>query len=109
MAIAAAAAVPDLISGVIAVGGFLPVVPGWQPPLVPLDGLPILLVDDSVITPPSDVLAGKALATTLSEWGGDVTRVETPAPLEIVPAAPLARWLGKRTPRIGAVDAVDAE
>ncbi len=45
MALAAAAAVPDLLSGVVAINGALPVVPGWEPPLAPLDGLPILLVN----------------------------------------------------------------
>ncbi|MEZ4626096.1 MAG: hypothetical protein R2843_15200 [Thermomicrobiales bacterium] len=41
MALGAAAAVPDLLSGVIAIEACLPVVGGWTPPLAPLDGLPI--------------------------------------------------------------------
>lgn len=99
MAIAAAAAVPDLLSGVIAVGGFLPVVPGWEPPLVPLDGLPVLLVDDLSAPPPPDVLAGETLAATLREWGAGVDRVEAPDPLTTVPREPMARWLRDRSPR----------
>lgn len=99
MAIAAAAAVPDLVSGVIAIGGFLPDVPGWEPPLVPLDGLPILLIDDPAVTPPADVLAGDALVAKLREWGADVTRVEVPAPLDTVPAGTLSRWMTSRSPR----------
>ncbi len=51
MALAAAAAVPDLLSGVIAIDGCLPVVPGWTPPLAPLDGLPILLLGSAGACP----------------------------------------------------------
>jgi pimeloyl-ACP methyl ester carboxylesterase len=92
MAIATAAAVPDLLSGVIAVNGFLPIVPGWAPPLAPLDGLPLLLVDPSAAPPETDgVLAGEALATTLTAWGGMVTRREAPA--GAIPAEAMASWL----------------
>jgi pimeloyl-ACP methyl ester carboxylesterase len=99
MAISAAAAVPDLLSGVIAVGGFLPNVPGWQPPLVPLDGLPILLIEDPATPPPPDVLAGDALATTLRDWGARATREEAPDPLTTIPREPMARWMASLAPR----------
>ena len=46
MALGAALAVPDLISGVIAVDGALPIVPGWDPPLAELNQLPVLLLGD---------------------------------------------------------------
>ena len=50
------------------------------------------------------VRACDALAQTLRDWGGDVTRVEAPAPLETVPGAALSRWMAGRAPRTGAVD-----
>lgn len=69
MALAAAAAVPDLLSGIIAIGGTSPIVPGWEPPLAPLDGLPMLLIvpgENPVETP--GVLVGEMLGKTLSYW-----------------------------------------
>lgn len=104
MAIAAAAAVPDLLSGVIAVGGFLPDVPGWDPPLAPLDGLPVLLIDDPVATPPAAVLAGEPLAETLRAWGGRVTRTAAADPLRTVPGDAMSRWLAAQAPRRRLVD-----
>ncbi|CAN0381583.1 unnamed protein product, partial [Phaeothamnion confervicola] len=75
MALGTAAVVPDLLSGVIAIGGAFPLVPGWEPPLAPLDGLPILLVDPpQPVTDRPDVLVGDSLATTLRGWGAEVTR-----------------------------------
>ena len=75
MALAAALAVPDLLSGVIAIDAFLPIVPGWEPPLAPLEGLPILLVEHSPSAEPAGVLAGQRLADQLTEWGATVTRL----------------------------------
>ena len=63
MALAAAAAVPDLVSGVIAVDARLPIVPGWEPPLAPLDGLPILQLDVAGRKPVPGVLLGDELAS----------------------------------------------
>lgn len=99
MAIAAAAAVPDLLSGVIAVDGFLPIVPGWEPPLAPLDGLPILLIDDPATPPPDDVLGGERLVETLRGWGADITRVTIPDPIATVPAGAMSHWMAARTVR----------
>lgn len=92
MALAAAAAAPDLMSGVIAVDGPFPIVPGWQPPLAPLDGLPILLLDSTDTAPTApNVLKGDPLVETLTAWGGNVTRrVESISP---IPAATLQSWL----------------
>jgi pimeloyl-ACP methyl ester carboxylesterase len=98
MALAAAAAVPDLISGVIAIDGTLPIVPGWTPPLVPLDDLPILLIDPP--TPPvstDGVLAGEALASTLAGWGATVTRRTAPA--DTLPAASMSAWIAAQPVR----------
>jgi hypothetical protein len=99
MAIAAAAAAPDLLSGVIAVGGFLPIVPGWDPPLAPLDGLPVLLIDDPTVPVPAAVLAGERLVETLREWGADVTHVSASDPLTDIPAEAMSRWIAARAAR----------
>lgn len=98
MALAAAAAVPDLLSGVIAIDGFLPVVPGWTPPLAPLDGLPILLLGSARNIPPTaDVLKGDVLAETLSSWGGNVEQAENPA--DTVPGEVMAEWIARQQVR----------
>lgn len=91
MALGAAAAVPDLLSGVIAVEGMLLVVPGWEPPLAPLDNLPILLIDPVQRSASDGVLAGEQLAETLTRWGGTVTCGESPQ--DQLPAEVMANWL----------------
>ena len=98
MALAAAAAVPDLLSGVIAVDGFLPVVPGWSPPLAPLDGLPILLLNDHAKPAPNGkVLAGDRLVDTLRNWGAEVR--QHPAPSGSVPEQEMSTWIAAQAPR----------
>lgn len=99
MALAAAAAVPDLLSGVIAVDASLPVVPGWEPPLAPLDGLPILLIEDPEREEKEGVLTGNRLAETFRAWGGDVTRAQEQRPASTIPAEAMASWMRARTPR----------
>lgn len=100
MALAAAAAVPDILSGVVAVDASLPVVPGWVPPLAPLEGLPILQVDDPARQPVEGVLTGDNLAETFMRWGGEVSRVSAPAPASEVPTVQLSRWMAGQTPRL---------
>jgi pimeloyl-ACP methyl ester carboxylesterase len=98
MALAAAGAVPDLLSGVIAVNGTLPVVPGWEPPLAPLDGLPVLLLDPvSAADAPDGVLAGESLVTTLQQWGAVVTRQI--APVGEIPGVTMSGWLNAQAIR----------
>lgn len=107
MALAAAAAVPDLLSGVIAIDGFLPVVPGWSPPLAPLDDLPILLIDPPNAEQPEGVLSGEKLASMLEEWGAVVTRrSSSPEP---IPAKEMSEWVNAQTPRHRPVGAIDRE
>jgi pimeloyl-ACP methyl ester carboxylesterase len=73
MALAMAAAVPDLISGVVAIDATFPIVPGWEPPLAPLEGLPILLVDSGEARESAaEVLVGEELVSTFDRWGGTV-------------------------------------
>lgn len=75
MALAMAAATPDLISGVIAIDAIFPTVLGWEPPLVPLNGLPILLAGSPVAAAlPDSVLVGDRIAETFTAWGGVVSR-----------------------------------
>lgn len=97
MALAAAGAVPDLLSGVIAIQGRLPVVPGWQPPLAPLNDLPILILDDPARSPVEGVLSGDALVDTLKRWGGSVRLL--PHAGEDVPAAAMASWMAEQVSR----------
>lgn len=68
MALATALAVPELVSGVIAVNAFLPKVGGWNPPLAPMNRLPILLVNPKKSLHPR-VLEGDTLEAQLSAWG----------------------------------------
>lgn len=98
MALATAAAVPDLLSGVIAVEGRLPIVPGWDPPLAPLDDLPILVLDDPDRTPVDGVLSGDVLVSTLTWWGGRVRYM--PRAGTGIPAAAMSSWLRQQTPRM---------
>lgn len=90
MALAAAAAVPDLLSGVIAIEACLPIVGGWEPPLAPLDGLPILLIDTPEPIEANGVISGENLRDTLATWGGTVSRELAPA--GEVPAKLLTGW-----------------
>lgn len=71
MALAAALAVPDLLSGVIAIDAFLPKVGGWNPPLAPMNQLPILLTNPKITGHPN-VLEGDVLLNQLSAWSADV-------------------------------------
>ncbi|HEV2528506.1 MAG TPA: hypothetical protein VGT61_08675 [Thermomicrobiales bacterium] len=106
MAIATALAVPDLLSGAIAVGPSLPVVPGWDPPLAPMTGLPILLVgsvpDTSDPAPvPAGVgapavLRGDELVSALTGWGATVTSLDD-AGSATLPG--IAAWLAARERR----------
>jgi hypothetical protein len=66
MALAMAGAVPDLLSGVVAINATFPAVPGWEPPLAPLNGLPILIVNSA---------AGDELTQTLERWGAAVKSI----------------------------------
>lgn len=98
MALAAAAAVPDLLSGVIAVEGSFPIVPGWSPPLAPLNDLPILLVEPPSSEVPSErVLTGQSLVETFQRWGANVTLCESEA--GAIPAAEMSTWLASQSIR----------
>lgn len=96
MAIAAALAMPDLISGVIAIDAFLPEVGGWDPPLAPLNKLPILLVNP-IETGKPRVLEGDALVSQLEEWDAQVNTlpaIEDPAETDA-----LTKWIKENRPR----------
>lgn len=74
MALATALAVPELVSGVVAINTFLPKVPGWSPPLAPMNNLPVLLVNPVEIENPG-VLSGDELIKTLGNWEVDVSSI----------------------------------
>jgi pimeloyl-ACP methyl ester carboxylesterase len=62
LALAAVLVFPDRLSGVAAVGAYLPMIRGWSPPSSGADGLPVLLVnprpDDDA---PEHLLSAEAL------------------------------------------------
>ncbi|HEU0164512.1 MAG TPA: hypothetical protein VFQ54_05655 [Thermomicrobiales bacterium] len=93
MALAAALTVPDLLSGVIAIGDFFPIVPGWDPPLAPLDGLPILLLESGAMDASSgaNVLTGQPLDAQLAAWDATVTRKRIVA--GEIPAREMSSWI----------------
>jgi pimeloyl-ACP methyl ester carboxylesterase len=97
MALAAAAAVPELLSGVIAVEASLPVVPGWDPPLAPLEGLPVLLLEDPASNAGEGVLSGDELASAFTRWGGSVSR--DPVSPGVIPEQSMASWMADNPAR----------
>ena len=95
MALAMAAAVPDLLSGVVAIDAMFPIVPGWEPPLAPLDLLPILLVNsrpDEQLS--GGVLGGDSIAATFRGWGGTVTALNDDS--GEVPTDRIAAWIAQQ-------------
>ena len=90
MAIAAGLAVPDLLSGVIAIDAFLPEVGGWDPPLAPMNHLPMLLVNP-VRTGKQRVLEGDKLVSQLTLWEADVTTV--PSITDPTQSTEMATWI----------------
>lgn len=98
LALAAALVAPDALSGIIAVEGMLPTVPGWSPPLAPLDGLPILLA--GAFAPAklrAAVTTGPALAEQLTNWGAAVSL----CPFDANAPGEIERWLSAQAPRFG--------
>lgn len=68
LALGAAGSFADLVSGVIAIGATVPSVRGWDPPLVPANGLPVLLVDE-----PGTAAQHEAGIRRLQNWGARVS------------------------------------
>jgi hypothetical protein len=85
----------------------LPTVSGWNPPLAPLDGLPVLIAGEHPqARQRSGVLTGAALASQLERWGAIATVLPEQDQPERTTA--IAGWLAGQTPRYGgpAVDEV---
>jgi predicted esterase len=104
MALAMAAAVPDLLSGVVVINASFPLVPGWDPPLVPLNELPILLVNPqappkarSSAAPRHEVLYGDALQAVLTEWGATVNIEDDKS--GAVPTDRIKEWIARQPVR----------
>jgi predicted esterase len=98
MALAAAVAVPDFLSGVIAIEGRFPLVPGWEPPLAALNDLPVLIVDPTEgIARQPGMLTGTSLVEQFEEWGAAVTRHVTPN--SGIPADVMRRWVSEQKVR----------
>jgi predicted esterase len=99
MAIATALAVPDLLSGVIAIEGRYPIVPGWEPPLAPMNKLPILLVDPpGGIAPAPKMLIEHDLVRQLNAWGASAQHVFSADALE--PGSTLGDWVTAQEIRV---------
>ena len=99
MALAAGLAVPDLISGVIAIDGALPLVPGWDPPLAPLEQLPVLLLGDLPVTSDAPVLRGDELAHRLESWGASAHWSNPDSDAER--DRQMSDWIARQTTRFG--------
>lgn len=99
MAIAAALASPDLLSGVIAIEGRYPIVPGWEPPLAPMNGLPILLVDPpGGVAPAQNMLTGTDLVRQLHAWNASARQVFAADTEEL--ASILSPWVAAQEIRV---------
>jgi pimeloyl-ACP methyl ester carboxylesterase len=97
MALATAAAVPDLLSGVIAIDAAFPIVPGWMPPLAPLDRLPILVID-TPLAPQSqgDALRGRALVDQFKRWNAEIAYRRS---CQDIPQDDMDAWLAGQSRR----------
>ena len=86
-------------AGVLAMSGFVPSVPGWEPDLPSRDGLPVLITHGS-LDPVIGVDFGRDAARTLSAAGLDVRFLESPMAHTIDPRLipELAGWLQARVP-----------
>jgi predicted esterase len=104
MALAIALAVPDLLSGVIAIEGRYPIVRGWEPPLAPMNGLPVLLVDPpGGLAPAPRMLIEQDLVRQLNAWGASARHVVAQDPLD--PASVLGDWVAAQEIRVRPVAA----
>jgi hypothetical protein len=107
-----AGAVPDLLSGVVAINASFPLVPGWDPPLVPLNGLPVLLVNlqrppvaETSDRPRNSILYGDVLQATLTEWGARVNIEQSES--GSVPTDWIRAWIAEQPVRFGTMDGAD--
>ncbi len=86
-------------AGVMAMSGFIPSVPGWEPDLSTHERLPVLMTHGS-LDPVIAVDFGRDAARTLSAAGLDVRFLESPMGHTIDPRLipELAAWLQARAP-----------
>jgi predicted esterase len=94
LALAATEVIPDRLGGVLAICGYLPEVPGWEPPIRALADLPVLLVND-----PNDPALPEPLVSRttrrLSDEGATLTTVKIPDARKLGPELQLVlrEWL----------------
>src|SRR5690606_4460323 len=72
LALSLACVWPETVSGVAAIGGYLPEIPGWVPDDLPLHGMPVLLVHDPEYPEVSPALQQKTEETLIAK-GAQVT------------------------------------
>ncbi len=100
MALATAAAVPDLLSGVVAIDPVFPIIPGWEPPLAQLDGLPTLLVNAGENRGIQGLVSGEAeLRTLFDRWGGNTTTIDGASSDDALPLASIRTWIASQPVR----------
>ncbi len=100
LALASGLAAPDALSGIIALEAMLPPVAGWNPPLAPLDGLPVLIAGAHPLAQRrTQILYGKSLAAQLNQWGATATVL--PELPESERTAAIGDWLARQNARFG--------
>lgn len=97
LALATTEVIPDHLAGVIAICGYLPEIPGWQPPISELAGLPVLLIVDPDDKDPPSSLTIRSRQHLLDE-GAEVETVEVAGARSLDPALKLVlgTWLNTR-------------
>jgi phospholipase/carboxylesterase len=89
--------VPDQLAGVVAIGGYVPDIAGWSPPVENLQGLPVLLVHDPS-DPAMPVELVERTAATLADRKAAVDVRPVPGVSgDILAAADLTRAWMERT------------
>ena len=95
LALTLARVATEFISGVIAIGGAVPRIKGWSPPVDRLDGLPILMIPDAE---PMEAALTEGSAALLRALGARVEIQEVTAGVHdpSACAAPIRDWIKNR-------------
>lgn len=92
LALTLAMVLPDMLDGVVAVNGYVPVVRGWEPPERPMRGLPVLALTYGEKVP-SDSL-GRSVDELRSRGGAVTTRqLGTHRAMEVEATGAMNAWM----------------
>jgi predicted esterase len=85
---------PELLKGVVSIQGYLPEIPGWQPPQREMKELPVLLVRDAEAIGPLAGMISRS-ASRLACLGANVTTEDCPAARLLTPqlSASILGWI----------------